>query len=351
VRLLDHVVQCTSPFIVRQECGTLWPLTGPKDFAQDLEHCPLRYVLADDLVRACVELAYSEGDGLSGCLDLIHLPAERLWIEWNAAPLREELARALPECARSEPIDLDCSRNGVLIDAKADGRMGRLRTFWLTRSEPPEPQLAAVETLINLDGEGAQAPTAALLDGAEVAISDRRNANLDALLQCARFRFLPAWQRYYSAVSHTADERERVIRYSLGTVAFLIPTVFALFLLMMVRPGLPQVPSQLARLNAKRARLGKVRLLEHIEVHCPVFEPHVTQSSDTEFTTARTGPRFHHVRGHIVRRQDAIFWRRPHWRGHLRAGAVRSRTVTLHLSARTVRDQSNLKRERSSAGS
>jgi hypothetical protein len=333
VRLLDHVVQCTSPFVVRQSCGALWQLTGPKDFAQELDQCPLRYVLADELVRACIELAYAEGDGLSGCLDLIHFPAERLWIEWNAAPEREELSRALRDCPGSQPIELDGSRHGVLIEASADGRIGRLLTFWLPRTEPPEPQLAAVETLIDLDGDLPQAPPAELLEGAEVAVSDHRNPHLDALLQCARYRLLPAWQRYYSAVSHTADERERVIRCSLGTVAFLVPTVLALFLLMAVRPGLPQVPIQLARLNAKRARLGKAPLLEHIEVHCPVFaSPVVAPSRQAAFTTPRTGPRLHHVRGHIVRREDAIFWRRPHWRGHLRVGAVRTRTVTLHLS-------------------
>jgi hypothetical protein len=337
VRLLDHVVQCTSPFIVRQDCGTLWSLTGPTDFAQELDRCPLRYVLADELVRACTELGYSEGDGLSGCLDLIHFPAERLWIEWHAAPQREELARALPECNRDAPLE---SRLGVLIQARADGRLGTLRTFWLNGTEPAEPQLAAVETVIDLDGDLAHAPPAALLEGAEVAVSDQQNPHLDELLQCARFRFFPAWRRYYNAVSHTAAERERVIRCSLGTVAFLVPTVLALFLLMTLRPGLPQVPSQLAHLNAKRTRLGKAPLLEHIEVRCPVFASPVTQSRETAFTTPRTGPRLHHVRGHIVRRQNAIVWRRPHWRGHLRVGAVRTRTVTLHLSpARSANQQ------------
>jgi hypothetical protein len=332
VRLLDHVVQCTSPFIVRQDCGTLWPLTGPKDFAQELDHCPLRYVLADELVRVCTELAYSEGDGLSGCLDLIHFPAERLWIEWNAAPQREELARALPECTGGNSVELDGSRHGVLIDANADGRQGRLRTFWLTHAEPAEPQLAAVETLVDLDGDLPQAPPAALLEGAEVAVSDQRNPHLDALLRCCRFRLLPAWRGYYRAVAQTAGERERVIRCSVGTVAFLVPTVLALFLLMAVRPGLPQLRIQPARLNAKRARLGKAPLLEHIEVHCPVFAAPVTQSGAAAFIVPRSGPRLHHVRGHIVRRQDAIFWRRPHWRGCLRVGAVRTRTVTLHPS-------------------
>jgi hypothetical protein len=39
----------------------------------------------------------------------------------------------------------------------------------------------------------------------------------------------------------------------------------------------------------------------------------------------------HHVRGHLVRRYNTVFWRRPHWRGHARLGCVRSRSVELRL--------------------
>jgi hypothetical protein len=35
------------------------------------------------------------------------------------------------------------------------------------------------------------------------------------------------------------------------------------------------------------------------------------------------------VRGHIVRRGAAVFWRCPHLRGSARLGQVRSRTVML----------------------
>jgi hypothetical protein len=86
VRLLDHIGQCTAPCVVLQSCGTVCSLTGPQDFAGEVRNCPLRYVLTDELVRACTELAYSEGDGLSSCLDLIHFPAERVWIEWKRRP-------------------------------------------------------------------------------------------------------------------------------------------------------------------------------------------------------------------------------------------------------------------------
>ena len=67
MRPLDHIAQCTDPFLVRQNCADVWRLTGAADFSSAVARCPLRYVLAVELVRACVELAYSEGDELSGC--------------------------------------------------------------------------------------------------------------------------------------------------------------------------------------------------------------------------------------------------------------------------------------------
>ena len=47
LRLLDHIAQCAAPFVVRQDRGDIWRLTGAADFAQSLMRCPLRYVLAD----------------------------------------------------------------------------------------------------------------------------------------------------------------------------------------------------------------------------------------------------------------------------------------------------------------
>ena len=76
LRLLDHIAQCTAPFVVRQDRGDIWRLTGASDFALPLAHCPLRYVLTDDLVRTCTAIAYSDGDELSGCLDLLHIPPQ-----------------------------------------------------------------------------------------------------------------------------------------------------------------------------------------------------------------------------------------------------------------------------------
>jgi hypothetical protein len=328
LRLLDHVAQSRDPLLIRQGAGELWRLPGAGDFASQLARCPLRYVMSDELVRLCVELGFSEGDELSGCLDLLHFPAEELWIEWDERTRRSALAQLLPECVQT--ADADAVRGGALLRADARGRSASLRTFWLTHGERPEPLLAAVETLIDLDGPAGAPPHASLLDGEAVAVHDPLNAQLDRLLQCARFRLDAAWQRYYRAVAHGAVARAAVLRGSLATVAFDVPLLLSLFLLMTLRLGLPQTPVRPLRLNLKRARLGKPALLEHIEVCCPVFASAPLWRGATS-AVARGAPRFHHVRGHIVRRDDSIFWRRAHWRGHLRLGAVRSRTVELRV--------------------
>ena len=331
LRLLDHVAQCTAPLIVRQDGGDTWRLTGASDYAQEVARCPLRYVLADDLVRACIDLAYSEGAGLSACLDLVHFPAERVWIEWNSAVQEREVAHLLPECAGAESPD--SLRHGVLISADAAGRTGNFRTFWLPATEPVTPMMAAVETFVDLDGDLQRAGAEALLGGGSAGIHDARNAQINGLLRCASFQLHESWRRYYAAVACTVAARDDVVQRSLATVAFDVPILIGLFLLMGLRSEIVQVPVSHERLNVKRLRLERRPLLAHIEVSCPVLAAEHRSDSGGMPTSARAAPRFHHVRGHIVRRDDAVFWRRSHWRGHLRLGCVQSRTVTLRLPA------------------
>lgn len=326
--LLDHIAQCRQPFVVRQKNGAVWHLPGASEFAPRLTQCPLRYVLADELVRICVELAYSEGDDLSSCLDLVRFPAEQLWLEWNEPVRRAELARALPEC-REAPVE--CLRSGLWISAESSGRAATMRTFWLSRTQPREPVLGAGETIIDLDhARPNEDEVGMLLKGAVVRVHDPVNPQLDALLSRAGFRLDPDWRRYYASVITSDSLREEVIERTLAGVAFDVPWMLALFMLMQLQSGVTHRMVSPTRLNAKRARLGRGPLLEHIEVSCPLLS--VKQPSAPLGPQApRQGPRLHHVRGHLVRRDDAIFWRRPHWRGHVRLGCVRSRTVKLRV--------------------
>lgn len=328
MHLLDHIAQSREPFVVREKSGTVWHLPGPSEFAQRLSRCPLRYVLADELVRICVELAYSEGDELSSCLDLARFPAEQLWLEWSEPVRRTEIAHALPECRTAS---VACVRGGLWITADSSGRAAIMRTFWLTGIEPREPVLAAGETIIGLDhAPPCTDEPAMLLEGAAVRVQDPVNPQLNALLGCAAFRLDPRWCGYYASVASSDAKRGLVIASTLSSVAFDVPWVLALFMLMQLQAGLTHRVVSTTRLNAKRARLGRSPLLEHVEISCPLLnmrQPPAAVAMDLP----RHGPRLHHVRGHLVRRDSAIFWRRPHWRGHLRLGSVRSRTV--HLKA------------------
>jgi hypothetical protein len=79
MRLLDLIAQ-SSPS--QSGVPPTRSLPGPHHFAQVIQACPLRLVVGDDLIRCSTALAYAEGDRLSGCLDLVRVPSERLWVEW-----------------------------------------------------------------------------------------------------------------------------------------------------------------------------------------------------------------------------------------------------------------------------
>jgi hypothetical protein len=344
LRLLDHIAQCTEPFMVRQDRGDVWRLTGAADFALPLARCPLRYVLDDELTRACVALAYSDGDQLSGCLDLLRIPAEHMWVEWNEAVRRDELSRLIPGSALAGAAD--ALRAGTLVSAPPHGRSGTLRTFWLTADASPQPLLAAVETVIALDGGVDRAPPEALLAGRTVTVRDSCSQPLDALLQCVGFRLEPSWQRYYRSEALNDEMRAQLIRHTIAAVAFDAPMLLALFLLMAVGAGLFETRVSPVQLNAKRARLGRRPLLEHIEVSAPAFSSASARGRVDTARGARRGPRFHHVRGHLVRRRNTIYWRGPHWRGHVRLGSVRSRTVELRLPGERHSSRNGARRAR-----
>jgi hypothetical protein len=192
---------------------------------------------------------------------------------------------------------------------------------------------AALETLLELDGSSAAGPPETPLKGGAVSVWDPENECVNDLLRCARFRLDSAWQRYYGSVlSDPLDpvQGARVTRLLISSVALDIPMLLALFLLMTVRADLVQTAVNPERLNRKRARFGRAPLLEHVEVSTPLLVRAAYRNAEHPIA-ARSGPRFHHVRGHIVRRGNAVYWRGPHWRGHLRLGQVRSRTVELRL--------------------
>src|SRR6202167_6473352 len=92
MRLADRIAQCRTPFIVRNtKDGSVTHLNNATAFSKDVGSCATRFVLSDELTRLCTALAYSKGANTLACADLLHVPAERVWVEWTEAPWRNEL--------------------------------------------------------------------------------------------------------------------------------------------------------------------------------------------------------------------------------------------------------------------
>jgi hypothetical protein len=326
MRLADRIAQCRTPFIVKNtKDGSVTHLNNAAAFSRDIENCATRYVLSDELTRLCTALAYSKGASTLAITDLLHVPAERVWVEWTEAPWRNELARY----GFNNPVDSACSgRRGVFIQSNREGRSGLMRTFWASGESELEVLSSSMEAYFDFNTQEGDEP--AIFDRQKrpsFCVSDNAVGEADILRRCFRFWFERSWQDYYDGAQLTPVQSAALSHHALGTIAIDIPVALAFFLLLTTRPRLPHRPLMLERLNRARSKSGKARLLDQIEVFSPLV-PEYRPSSGGSSGIGRRASRLHHVRGHLVRRGSQIFWRVPHLRGNARSGVIRTRTVT-----------------------
>jgi hypothetical protein len=331
VRLLDLVAQSRDPFVIRPRVHGAHPITvsSPRDFAHTIIECPLRFVIAEDLTRASAELAFADGDRLAGCLDLLRIPAPLMWVEWSDDVHQQVIC----ECGVVPQRDPDATgrRVGVLLRASPDGRSAIARTFW---SAPAldgqcEAQMSPLQTYIDLDGRFE--PTVnpgAMLHGHYASVTYRGDAGVADLLERVRFQFDEQWLGYYRAVGPDTNECQHIARTSLAAVAHDIPLLLAFFLLLNANGATRRIPVARGVLNRKRLERQRAPLLDHVEVQASLPDFSASHEQDA-MDTSRRSPRLHHVRGHLVRREDRVFWRTSHLRGSALQGVVRSRTVCL----------------------
>lgn len=325
MKLVDCLAQFREPLIVKDTTsGVLSHLSGAAEYAGRVAQCPIRYVLSDDLTRLCTALAYSKGSRSVACADLLHVPAETVWVEWCEAPWRAELAQY--------GFGLDAAdtrrsgRRGAFIQSLTDGRRGLVRTFWSDKETETVVLASSMEAYFDFDTPVDEDPHPVDDDcRCTVCVSDGNNGDL--LRQCVRFRYERSWDAYYQQARCSPASKQAIARHALGTIAADIPVLLAFLLLLGIRSGVSHRPQSFARLNRSRAKAGKIPLLDHVEVRSPVLSPYgfIGAASDGMSGRAR---RLHHVRGHLVRRGSKIFWRIPHLRGSPRAGSIRTRTVT-----------------------
>ncbi|MGH8131675.1 MAG: hypothetical protein ACRETG_00015 [Steroidobacteraceae bacterium] len=326
MRLADRVAQCREPFLIQDgTTGRITRLSNSADFADEVSRCPFRFVLSDELARLCTALAYSKGARTLACADLLHVPAELVWVEWCHLPWQRELEQyGFPI---HDPRSDRGGRRGALIRSTPDGRRGTVRTFWTDENETGV-LASGVEAYFDLDISHDEEPEPPDEEASStLRVSDHAQAGEDVLHRCFRFRFERSWREYYDCASLSIARREALMRHALGTIAIDIPVILAFFLLLATRSSLPRRAETLTRLNRARLKAGQAPLLEHIEVNCPLLP--AFRTGDLEYSSGpRRRPRLHRVRGHLFRRGSQLFWRIPHLRGSARSGTVFTRTVT-----------------------
>jgi len=158
MRLLDRIACHRAPLLLTLDHRAAVPfeVTGPRQFASRVAECPLRFVLGDDLTRACADLAFADGARLAGCLDLLRMPARHMWIEWND----EVHQRVIYETRSAAGYDAASSgrRVGVLLHGSPDGYGAMARTFWAGAAETSEVTMSPLETHIDLHGDYDHGP-------------------------------------------------------------------------------------------------------------------------------------------------------------------------------------------------
>jgi hypothetical protein len=335
MRLLDSIAHCRTPQFAYSERDLAAPLevTGPSRYAQQMSSCPLRFVLGDDLTRASAELAFADGGRLAACLDLLRMPAPYLWVEWND----EVHKRVVYETQAAAKFDSTATgrKVGVLLRASPNGLAAMGRTFWANSmgDENAEVTLSPLETHIDFSGEFACGTELQdVLSGGFMDLTDAENPATANLLNHVRFRFDPTWAEYYRDAASDPEFKRRLIDDSLATIAWDAPLLLAFLLLLSAKDATRLSAVSRAAINRKRAVHGRVALLDHVEVNACLEAVSIENSDDDG--RERQSPRLHHVRGHLVRRQDRVFWRVPHLRGSGCRGTIRSRTVCLSFARR-----------------
>jgi hypothetical protein len=333
MRLLDRVSQTHAPVVLAlNRCpGSRFEVSGAGRYAAAMANCPLRFVLGDDLARASAELAFAAGARLVGCLDLLRMPASQLWIEWND----EVHKRVVFESESASEFDAGAvgRRVGVLLQSSADGLAALARTFWVDAAgdESAEVTMSPLETHFNLRGEFAATPDGAdVLSGGFLRVTAAADAAMTSLMDHVRFRFDESWSTFYSAAATCAAIKDEIIRDSVAAIARDAPFLLAFMLLLSAKDATRWVPISRGAINRKRSAHGRAKLLDHIEVNACLDAVGAAESDDD--MVGRHSPRLHHVRGHLVRREQRVFWRVPHLRGSASRGMVRSRTVCLAFS-------------------
>jgi hypothetical protein len=318
MRLLDQINLAQSFVVDNARLRSTFRVKTAADFRDAIRVTPQRYILDDTATKLCAELAVRDAQFLYKSFDILRAPAERLWIEWRERP-RFEALRPLPVDLPDPSVIPNEARAGVLIEAGADGRSGRV---WIFTGYKDSADLCPLYLEFSTEASLPPPRRDAYLSKFSVAVP--KIPSLKPLMDHCLFSMEPSWSDYCRKASGRYDIN-RDIEALAGKIWLDWPFIAAFLLLYQARSVLEARPSNLADLNRARAKRGKIDLLEHVEMVASL-RPGCAGAPAAAAATPR-GKRLHHVRGHLVRRGDKLFWRSPHLRGDRALGVVATRTV------------------------
>lgn len=327
MRLLDKVAQTVDPIIIRTSSdGRTWCLPGADTLANDVRQCPLRFVLQDQVTEVCTQLAF-ESDSIPGSsLALLRVPAPHLWLEYVGIA-RQRVFTNL-QCTDSSANPFPGQRVGLMVRCDEAGRKGSVVVCW----ENAAGNALDVSPFIiefDFDDEAFSAGGVVTAEDISIGVNVPDRPELAPLYNCVRFRLQPEWHRYYRSRITSEAGLLQMLQDTIRPLLDDVPFLAAFCLLLISRGALSAQPCDRADINRSRARKGRPPLLDHVELTMNLGD---IERARHQADTNRSAPRLHLVRGHLVRRQDTIFWRTSHMRGRPEIGSVNTRTVSLRIT-------------------
>lgn len=322
--LLDKIAQANEPVVVSLPGMPMpWPLPGCGTLAPRLKECPLRYVLRDDVTALCTELAFEDDSILASSIELVRVPAPSLWVEFSGRA-RQQAYREFG-CLGPRANPRSQQRIALLVSSDRQGSRGSIEVCW---DGPEGEELSPF--IIEFDFGDADFCDVGRSTGASIGINISNHPSMEPLFRRLRFNLRPEWYRYYIESAGSDVQYRQILEEAVKPLLEDAPFFAVFCLLLMSGKALQQHPTDRRQLNNARQRRNRPPLLDHVELSMSLGAYGGSEAAAPS-GVSRSSPRLHFVRGHLVRRGDAVFWRTSHMRGTPSFGAIRSRTITLQL--------------------
>lgn len=327
--LLQNLIAAEEPLRVQAHGGAVFDLPGAATFKNAIIDAPVRYVLDDSAAALVTHTAFSESNLVDTSLDLLRVPSTAFWVEW----CDKGRDRVISELGVVDPMAIGAKRGraGALVTADSSAKRGEIRVFW--ENDTGGADLSPFYIEFDFDDKDFNDAS----DRSELArfVSLPGVDILDALYARTRFCLQGPWHDFYRHSATSDRAFNEVVEANVAMIAAEMPFVAAFCLILSARGAFRYSSSALKKINTAREKRGHRPLLEHVTVRLDLG-PHDEVHAASQLHH-RTGPRLHHVCGHLVRRSGALHWRRAHMRGDPSVGLISSRTVNVTTSRMPVK--------------